>query len=112
MEMQYFSRRNWIHFLNRFCREVNSLHVTHEKKIQTNRTQFAARIILDKKLKDQSGALHSLFFLLFYTINLAPNEETLGFKRFYQPSYTELERPSYDFLFIAGGLLSLFKWLA
>ena len=36
------------------------------KGFRQNRTQFAVPISLDKKLKDQSKAIHSPF-LLFYT---------------------------------------------
>ena len=42
------------------CRGVNNPYLPHEKKrFRQNRTQFSSRISLDKKLKDQSGALHS-----------------------------------------------------
>ena len=54
-------------YLNRFCREVNNLHVPHNKKgFRQNRTQYAARIGLVKKLKDQSGALHSPLFAILH----------------------------------------------
>ena len=53
-------------YLNRFCREVNNLMYLTTKRIQTKRTQFAAYNTLDKKLKDQSGALHSSFFAILH----------------------------------------------
>ena len=45
-----------------FRREVNEGCLSHNKTIQINRTQFAAHISFDKKLKDQSGAVYILFF--------------------------------------------------
>ena len=47
------------------------------KMIKTKRTHFAARINLDKKLKDQSGALHSIF-MLFYTVKAQTGSLVLG----------------------------------
>ena len=37
-----------------------------QKRFRQNRTQFAARNSLDKKLKDQSGALHSPLFAILH----------------------------------------------
>ena len=75
--------------LNCFCHEVNNLHVPQNKKD----TQFAARMSLDMKLKDQSRALHSPFFTIsHYKSTKMENLRFLG--NFFQPPYTELERAS------------------
>ena len=63
--------------------------------------QFAARISLNKKLKDQRGALYSPFSL-FYTIK-APNEKLTFLGDFFQPPYTEPERPSLRVTFQSHG---------
>ena len=61
------------------------------KGIQTKPgTQFATRISLDKKLKDQNGALYTFSLFRFFT----PLNQADGFMRFFQPPCTELERPS------------------
>ena len=52
---------------------------------------------LDKKLKDQSRALHSHLYA-FYTIK-ALNRKLTILSDFVQPSYAGQERPSEDLLF-------------
>ena len=47
-------------------------------------SQYATRISLGKKLKDQSGALHSPF-MFFYTIK-APDGKLTVFRRFFSAS--------------------------
>ena len=46
--------------LNSFCREVHVGCLSHDKKD----SEFAAHISLDKKLKDQSRELLSLFYTI------------------------------------------------
>ena len=82
-------------YLKRCCCEVNKLHVPHNKKDSDilSRTQFAARSSLDKKLKGQSGDLHSLFSLFYtmewktYGIYFTPwNGKLTEFRRFFSAS--------------------------
>ena len=48
--------------LYRFCLEVNTFHISHDKtNSDKNRTQFSARISLDKMQKYLSGELDSHF---------------------------------------------------
>ena len=57
---------------------------------------------LDKKLRDQSKALHFLFFSLFYTTK-ASNTKTM-------PIFTEPEIPRYNFTFRASALFLKFPY--
>ena len=68
-----------------FCREdLPSSRQTRFRQNRQHRTTCAARIILDKKLKDHSGALHSTFF---FTLKAMNGKLTVLCDSF-QPSYT------------------------
>ena len=59
-----------------------------QKGFKQNHTQFAVRISLDKKLKDQSGALHSPFFAILH--HKSTEWKVNGLRGFFiQPTYRE-----------------------
>ena len=80
-------------YLNLFCCEVNNLHVPHVKK-DSDKTihnlQLASALIRSQKTRVEH--LHSPF-PLFYTIN-AQDGKLIFLGDFFQPTYTETERPS------------------
>ena len=70
---------NCVLYLNRFWREVQSLHLSHDKK-------DSGKTVHNLQLKDQSGALHSPF----HTIK-ALNRKLTIIGDFFLPPLTEQE---------------------
>ena len=63
------------------------VHVPQEKKDSDKTKQFAAGINLDKKSKDQSGALHSPFNAILH--HKSTKWKTYYFRGFYKTPYKE-----------------------